>query len=91
MIELNNKSEKKYDIPSDWLDAFNNLKNYIETLPINKKQIIFFDETPWLDSHKSGFLETFEWFWNGYASTKNNLIFIVCGSASDNGTLKITK
>ena len=62
MIELNNKSEKKYDIPSDWLDAFNNLKNYIETLPINKKQIIFFDEMPWLDSHKSGFLEAFEWF-----------------------------
>ncbi len=82
MIELNNKSEKKYDIPSDWLDAFNNLKDYIETLPINKKQVVFFDEMPWLDTHKSGFLEAFEWFWNGYASTKNNLIFIVCGSAT---------
>ncbi len=82
MIELNNKSEKKYDIPSDWLDAFNNLKDYIETLLINKKQVVFFDEMPWLDTHKSGFLEAFEWFWNGYASTKNNLIFIVCGSAT---------
>ena len=82
MIELNNKSEKKYDIPNDWLDAFNNLKDYIETLPINKKQVVFFDEMPWLDTHKSGFLEAFEWFWNGYASTKNNLIFIVCGSAT---------
>ena len=82
MIELNNKSEKKYDIPNDWLDAFNNLKDYIETLPINKKQVVFFDEMPWLDTHKSGFLEAFEWFWNSYASTKNNLIFIVCGSAT---------
>ena len=82
MIELNHKSEKKYDAVNDWLDAFDCLRDYIESLPINKKQIIFFDEMPWLDTHKSGFLEAFEWFWNGYASTKNNLILIICGSAT---------
>jgi hypothetical protein len=37
---------------------------------------------PWLDTQKSGFLPAFEWFWNDWASTQDNLIFIVCGSAT---------
>ena len=37
---------------------------------------------PWLDTHKSGFLSAFEWFWNDYASTKDNVVFIDCGSAT---------
>ncbi len=37
---------------------------------------------PWLDTQKSDFLSVFEWFWNDWASTRDNLIFIVCGSAT---------
>lgn len=66
----------------DWFDAFNNLRNYVETLDKGKKQVIFFDEMPWLDTQKSGFLAAFEWFWNDWASTRNNLVFIACGSAT---------
>ncbi len=37
---------------------------------------------PWLDNQKSGFLEAFEYFWNSFGASKNNLMLIVCGSAS---------
>lgn len=36
----------------------------------------------WLDTPKSDFLAVFEWFWNDWASTCDDLIFIVCGSAT---------
>ena len=44
--------------------------------------LCFFDEMPWLDTHKSGFLSAFEFFWNDYGSAVDNLVFIVCGSAT---------
>lgn len=37
---------------------------------------------PWLDTPKSGFLPAFEWFWNDWGSSRDNLFFIVCGSAT---------
>lgn len=80
--ELNRKVDTKYDVPKDWIDAFDRLRDYLDSLSTDKKHVIFFDEMPWLDTKKSGFLEAFEWFWNGYASTKKNLICIVCGSAT---------
>ena len=80
--ELNRKTKKKAKVPSDWYSAFELLRDYIETLPIDEKQVIFFDEMPWLDNQKSEFLPAFEWFWNDWLSTRSNLIFIVCGSAT---------
>ena len=50
--------------------------------PTGEKKVVFFDEMPWLDTAKSGFLPVFEWFWNDWASTRENLVFIVCGSAT---------
>ena len=66
----------------DWDEAFEELREYLEKRPKNKKQIVFFDEMPWLENQKSGFMASFEWFWNSWASTMKNLIFIVCGSAT---------
>ena len=65
-----------------WSEAFENLRDYIDTLSENEKHVVFFDEMPWLDTNKSGFLEAFEYFWNSYGSAKDNLMFIVCGSAT---------
>lgn len=75
--KINNKLNSK-----DWFDAFNNLRDYLESLDTTEKQVIFFDEMPWLDTQKSSFLAAFEWFWNDWASTRRNLVFIVCGSAT---------
>ncbi len=68
--------------PGDWPEALNRLKYYLEPLLSKKKQVIFFDEFPWIDSHKSGFLSAFDYFWNDWASKQNNLKVIICGSAA---------
>lgn len=88
---LRRKTRKKSDVPRDWSEAFDVLHDYLESLPKNKKQVVFFDEMPWLDNQKSDFLPAFEWFWNDWASTRNNLVFIVCGSATSWMDEKIAK
>ena len=80
--ELSRKSGKRVKAPKDWTEAFELLRAYIENLSKDKKQVFFFDEMPWLDTYRSGFLPAFEWFWNDFASTVDNIVFIVCGSAT---------
>ncbi|MBQ7584170.1 MAG: ATP-binding protein [Lachnospiraceae bacterium] len=80
--ELNRKTHKKSDVPSDWYQAFELMREYLESLGDDQKQVVFFDEMPWLDNQKSEFLPAFEWFWNDWLSTRHNLVFIVCGSAT---------
>ena len=80
--ELNRHTGKKMKAPSDWVMAFSLLREYLESLPCDKKHVVFFDEMPWMDTPKSGFLSAFEWFWNSWGSSRNNLVFIACGSAS---------
>ena len=76
--------------PKDWLEAFHLLKLYLKGIKeSNKKKIIFIDEFPWVDSHKSGFLGAFENFWNDYCTTRSDLIVIVCGSAASYMVKKI--
>ena len=80
--ELSRRTGAEKSVPSDWLQAFDLLRDYLESLDDGAKQVVFIDEMPWLDTHKSGFLPAFEWFWNDWASTRDNLIMIVCGSAT---------
>lgn len=82
MSELNSQTQKENAIPSDWIDGFNLLKNYLKSLPQNEKHVVFFDEFPWFDTAKSGFLAAFEWFWNDWGATQDNLVLIICGSAT---------
>ncbi len=80
--ELNRKTHRKIPAPKNWTDAFELLREYIESLDPEKKCVVFFDEMPWLDTHRSGFLSAFEYFWNDFGSSVDNLVFIVCGSAT---------
>ena len=80
--ELKNKTGKDGGVPENWRMAFRLLRGYLESLPENEKKVVFFDEMPWLDTYKSDFLPIFEWFWNDWAQTRKNLVFIVCGSAT---------
>ena len=82
MTELNRKSEKTLPEAANWEQAFEYLREYLDQLNKDEKQIVFMDEMPWMDTQKSGFLAAFEWFWNDWGSAQDNLIFIVCGSAS---------
>lgn len=69
-------------VPDNWIQAFQLLKLYLESSVSNKKQVIFIDEFPWLDSRKSGFLSAFDHFWNNWASRRDNIIVVICGSAA---------
>ena len=80
--ELNRRSHGKATPPSSWAEAFEMLREYIDNQKSDEKCVVFFDEMPWLDTHKSGFLSAFEYFWNDYGSSVDNLVFIVCGSAT---------
>ncbi|MBL7827296.1 MAG: AAA family ATPase [Saprospiraceae bacterium] len=68
--------------PSDWLEAFQLLKEYLTPLMSpESKPVIFFDELPWLAGKKSDFLEALGYFWNSWAS-RQNLVIVICGSAA---------
>ena len=68
--------------PINWLDAFFLLSNYLDSvLDDNKKSVIFFDELPWMSTHKSNFLMGLSWFWNSWA-VKKNIVVVICGSAA---------
>jgi AAA+ ATPase superfamily predicted ATPase len=78
-------SSDKEDIPlmpDDWFDAFRQLISLLKKLPKDQKKVIFLDEMPWLATKKSGFLSALEYFWNSWASARNDILLIVCGSAA---------
>lgn len=69
-------------IPVDWLEAFYQLKEFLESLGKKaRKKVVFIDELPWIATSKSDFLTGFGYFWNSYAS-KSNIVVVICGSAT---------
>lgn len=92
MLKLNEVTDlfKDKAYPVDWLEAFNYLKIFLkQKKESKKKRVIFIDEFPWVDSHKSGFLPAFENFWNDYCTTRSDLVVVVCGSAASYMVKKI--
>lgn len=70
--------------PADWFQAFGQLASFLTgRLKRRKhKQVVFFDEVPWLASRRSGFLAAFGHFWNTWASRQPRLVVVLCGSAA---------
>lgn len=73
---------RPFIIPGDWQQAFARLWQSLSALETKTKKVVFFDELPWLDTHKSGFLAAFDYFWNMHGSTRSDLIVVICGSAA---------
>lgn len=80
--QLEHYSGRKWKVVKDWFDAFAQLREYLESLAGNKPIVVFLDELPWMDTHKSRFIKAFEYFWNSWGATNNRLKLIVCGSAT---------
>jgi AAA+ ATPase superfamily predicted ATPase len=72
---------QSFELANNWLVAFEQLRKVVEQSQ-KKRKIIFIDEIPWLDTPHSGFLTALEHFWNGWACSQNDLMLIVCGSAT---------
>ncbi len=81
-VQLNRHSGKRRPCPKDWFEAFDQLRDYLETRSNDERLILFIDELPWLDTPKSGFLRALEVFWNSWAADRIGLKLIVCGSAT---------
>jgi hypothetical protein len=68
--------------PNSWIEAFGMLTDFLSSKIEKKRKVIFFDEFPWINTPRSGFLQAFENFWNIWASRQKNLIVVICGSAA---------
>ncbi len=68
--------------PGGWIEAFHILQGYLSTKLSHRKSVIFFDEFPWINTPRSGFVEAFGHFWNMWASRQKNLVVVICGSAA---------
>ena len=87
------------DLPKDWFDAFSRLRKLLEKdtvyrEPINNKRVVFLDELPWMDTARSDFKSALDYFWNSWGSAQEDLLLIVCGSATSwiiNNLLASTK
>lgn len=66
----------------DWFDAFDRLWFLIQQHPAEERLVLFFDEMPWLDTPRAGFMSALEHFWNRYASGRHKLLMIAAGSAT---------
>ena len=83
MEEFNRVFNSSYTLkPKDWQEAFSLLRKAIDERSGSERIILFFDELPWLATHRSGFLQDMDHFWNRSMSSNNRIILIVCGSAA---------
>lgn len=64
------------------MEAFLYLELLLQEKDTGEKQVVFLDELPWMDTPKSRLITAFEGFWNGWACSRDNLMVIICGSAT---------
>ncbi|MFV0344931.1 MAG: AAA family ATPase [Bacteroidales bacterium] len=81
-VALNQYGNVLYPKATTWFAAFKQLINLLENTKKKGKKVIFIDEMPWMDTHKSRFISALEYFWNSWADTRTDVLLIVCGSAT---------
>ena len=89
-ISLRRQGYAKAPLPGNWLEAFDMLATLIEHSN-DKRKVVFIDEMPWMDAPRSSFLSALEHFWNGFASSRKDVLLIACGSATAWITKKLLK
>lgn len=80
-LTLTEVDKKPKPMPKTWLQAFAQLKAYLNELGKGKK-VIFLDEISWFETPRSGFLAALDNFWNQYCTKRNDIILVICGSAA---------
>ena len=80
-LTLKKTTGENLKTPQNWLEAFTQLSDYLSKSKM-KRKVLFFDEMPWMDTPRSGFLTALEHFWNSWASARKDIVLIVCGSAT---------
>ena len=77
-------TKKISSAPKSWQEAFWQLEEFASQLKKRKgeRRVIFLDELPWLDTHRSKFRGSLGQFWNTWACQQSDVILVVCGSAA---------
>jgi hypothetical protein len=88
---LKDYSGTKYEPFKNWIEAFDALEEYLESLDNKKRKVIFIDEMPWIDSKRSNFIAALEYFWNSWAARRGDIVLIATGSATSWMTDKLIK
>jgi len=81
-LSLQLQGMKKSKCPTSWLEAFFMLERHLQSIDNGSRQVVFLDELPWMDTPRSGFITALEAFWNGWAYHRDNMMLVVCGSAT---------
>ena len=81
-VSLNYYGKMPYPQAKSWMDTLRQLVHLLEHSKKRGKKIIFIDELSWLDTPRSGFITALEYFWNSWASSRPDILLIVCGSAT---------
>lgn len=69
--------------PTDWMSAFIMLKKALKkACSPDKRCVVFIDELPALDTDNSNVASALGYFWNEWASLQDNMVLIICGSAT---------
>ena len=84
---LSNYGDDTGMVPKDWFEAFRRLRKILESKEVYRdaisgKRVVFIDEVPWMDTARSDFKSAFDFFWNSWGSAQEDLLLIVCGSAT---------
>ena len=85
--KLREYGDSNLAIPHDWFDAFSRLRRLLEREDVRRDRVssrivVFLDEVPWMDTARSNFKPAFDFFWNGWASAREDMVLVACGSAS---------
>ncbi len=74
-------SSTPLSLPRSWNDAFKALILILEKSE-DRKKVVFLDELSWMNGSDGSFLTALEWFWNSWASTRNDILLVACSSAT---------
>ncbi|HWY10802.1 MAG TPA: ATP-binding protein [Bacteroidia bacterium] len=86
LANFNTAMQEQYPVEGrknsdNWIEAFKQIRVVVEKSK-QKKKVIFIDELPWFDTARAGFVSALEHFWNSWASGRNDILLLVCGSAA---------
>ncbi len=74
--------EEGIPCPKSWQEAFFRLEMLLEKKADGNKMVVFIDELPWMDTPRSKFVSAFGNFYNGWATDRDDILLVVCGSNS---------
>lgn len=71
------------ELPSDWMFVFDELGKMLDRkMRKGRRCVIFIDELPCFDTSKSNFIKALGHFWNTWCSLRDEVMLVVCGSAT---------